>query len=78
MIPRLPEPPSAAEVARHVPAIAPVPEGQARPFWSVMIPAYNCDHFLRRTLGGVLRQDAGPARMQIEVIDDCSSASARR
>jgi GT2 family glycosyltransferase len=38
-----------------------------------MIPAYNCDRYLRRTLGSVLRQDPGPARMQIEVIDDCST-----
>ena len=73
MIPRLPEPPSAAEVTRHVPTIAPVPEGEARPFWSVMIPAYNCDGYLRRTLASVLRQDPGPAAMQIEVIDDRST-----
>jgi cellulose synthase/poly-beta-1,6-N-acetylglucosamine synthase-like glycosyltransferase len=70
---RLPEPPSSAELARHIPPIAPVPEGTPRPFWSVMIPAYNCDEYLRRTLASVLEQDPGPGDMQIEVVDDCST-----
>jgi GT2 family glycosyltransferase len=38
-----------------------------------MIPAYNCADYLRRTLQTVLAQDPGPDRMQIEVIDDCST-----
>jgi GT2 family glycosyltransferase len=70
---RLPEPPTSAEVARHIPPVAPVPEGTPRPFWSVMVPAYNCDDYLRRTLASVLEQDPGPDDMQIEVIDDCST-----
>jgi glycosyltransferase involved in cell wall biosynthesis len=39
-----------------------------------MIPAYNprADH-LTQALGSVLAQDAGPARMQIEVVDDSST-----
>jgi glycosyltransferase involved in cell wall biosynthesis len=44
-----------------------------RPRWSVMIPTYNCAHFLRTTLESVLAQDLGPDRMQIEVVDDASS-----
>jgi len=70
---RLPEPPSPDELAQHIPPIAPVPEGTSRPFWSVMVPAYNCDEYLRRTLASVLEQDPGPDDMQIEVIDDCST-----
>jgi glycosyltransferase involved in cell wall biosynthesis len=54
------------------PAIAPVPEGLYRPFWSVMIPTYNCADYLRQTLKSVLEQDPGPVRMQIEVVDNCS------
>ncbi len=42
--------------------------------WSVMIPTFNCAQYLRRTLASVLAQDPGPAHMQIEVVDDCSTA----
>lgn len=56
------------------PTIAPVPEGTDRPLWSVMIPTWNCARYLRRTLESVLGQDPGPGRMQIEVVDDCSTA----
>ncbi|MCS6926700.1 MAG: glycosyltransferase [Candidatus Binatia bacterium] len=53
--------------------ISPVPAGIARPLWSVMIPTYNCAAYLRETLTSVLRQDPGPAVMQIEVVDDHST-----
>lgn len=56
-----------------IPKITPVKEGSERPFWSVMIPTYNCAKYLRQTLESVLAQDPGPAEMQIEVIDDCST-----
>jgi GT2 family glycosyltransferase len=53
--------------------IAPVPDQDARPLWSVMIPTHNCARYLRETLASVLVQDLGPALMQIEVVDDCST-----
>ncbi len=56
-----------------VPEIAPVPEGIHRPFWSVMIPTYNCANYLVETLKSVLAQDPGAEEMQIEVVDDCST-----
>jgi len=56
-----------------VPSIAPVSEGVDRPFWSVMIPNYNCAHYLAETLKSVLRQDPGIENMQIEVVDDYST-----
>ncbi|OUL31412.1 hypothetical protein BV375_12130 [Nostoc sp. 106C] len=55
------------------PKISPVPEGIYRPFWSVIIPTYNCANYLAQTLESVLLQDPGPEYMQIEVVDDCST-----
>ena len=54
-------------------SVAPVPEGVERPFWSVMIPTYNCANYLRETLASVLAQDMGAEMMQIMVIDDHST-----
>jgi len=56
-----------------VPLISPVPHNISRPFWSVMIPTYNCANFLVETLKSVLIQDPGVAEMQVEVVDDCST-----
>ena len=39
-----------------------------------MIPTYNCAGYLEATLRSVLAQDAGPEAMQIEVVDDHSTA----
>jgi glycosyltransferase involved in cell wall biosynthesis len=60
-------------VPQRPPVIAPVKEGVQRPLWSVMIPVYNCSHYLKETLEAVLAQDPGPEQMQIEVVDDCST-----
>jgi glycosyltransferase involved in cell wall biosynthesis len=57
----------------NYPSIDPIPAGTPRPFWSVMIPTYNCADLLKRTLASVLDQDPGPDDMQIEVIDDRST-----
>jgi len=54
-------------------SIAPPPDREPQPIWSVMIPTYNCARYLRETLSSVLAQDPGPEIMQIEVVDDCSS-----
>lgn len=54
-------------------SIPTIPESEPRPLWSVMIPTYNCAHYLRETLASVLAQDPGPEIMQIEVVDDCST-----
>ena len=55
------------------PQIAPVPSGTERTVWSVMIPVYNCSQYLEQTLNSVLIQAQGEDRMQIEVVDDCST-----
>lgn len=57
----------------HRPRIDPVPPGEPRPRWSVMVPTYECAGYLPAALDGVLAQDPGPDKMQIEVVDDCSS-----
>jgi len=57
------------------PPIAPVPEGSHRPFWSVVIPAYNRPDYLTHCLQSVLTQAASPEDMQILVVDDCSPTS---
>jgi len=59
--------------AAKPPGIEPVSKADDRPFWSVMIPVFNCAHLLEQSLKSVLAQDPGPKRMQIEVIDDCST-----
>jgi glycosyltransferase involved in cell wall biosynthesis len=74
MASRLPPPPAPEELRASTPAVAPLADDPARPFWSVMIPTHNCATYLRETLASVLAQDPGPAAMQIEVIDDCSTA----
>ena len=58
--------------ATEYPAIDPVPQDQ-RPFWSVIIPTYNCANTLVHTLKSVLQQDPGSEEMHIEVVDDCST-----
>jgi hypothetical protein len=57
---------------RRVPRIPPC-ESPHRPFWSVMIPTYNGDPHLTDAIVSVLDQAPGPASMQIEVVDDCST-----
>lgn len=52
--------------------IPPIADGIDRPFWSVMIPTYNCANYLGETLQSVLAQAPAPDVMQIEVIDDGS------
>ena len=69
----LPTPPSLEEIQAQIPRIAPVAGSDPRPFWSVMIPTYNSGEYLKRTLESVLCQDQGLERMQIEVVDGCST-----
>jgi glycosyltransferase involved in cell wall biosynthesis len=52
--------------------VPPVRAEVARPLWSVMIPTFNNSEYLRAALLSVLAQDAGPEKMQIEVVDDAS------
>lgn len=60
------------------PIIQPVGKELQRPLWSVMIPAYNCARYLKKTLESVLAQDPGKEIMQIEVIDDCSTDNVEK
>ncbi|HMS65778.1 MAG TPA: glycosyltransferase [Ignavibacteria bacterium] len=54
--------------------IPPVTEGIKRPKWSVMIPTYNPkEQFLIQAVNSVIIQDLGSDKMQIEVVDDCST-----
>ena len=55
-----------------VPGIAPR-EGKHGPLLSVMMPTYNCDDTLERTLLSVLPQAGSAQDMQIEVVDDVST-----
>lgn len=50
-----------------------IPEGEFRPLWSVIIPVYNCAEYLKQSLVSVLQQDPGPEKMEIIVVDDCST-----
>lgn len=65
---------ASASSVEHPPTVAPLAPSAERPFWSVMIPIYNCrEDYLRETLGSVIRQDPGVEHMQIEVLDNCST-----
>ncbi|MEQ7798366.1 glycosyltransferase family 2 protein [Pedobacter sp. ASV1-7] len=55
------------------PHIAPLSPALNQPKWSVMIPSYNCIHYLRKTIESVLEQAPDENQMQIEVIDDFST-----
>ncbi len=55
------------------PIISALPFDIQRSEWSVMIPAYNCGKYLRQAIESVLAQDIGIEKMQIEVVDDCST-----
>ena len=57
----------------YAPSISQVPDKVTRPLWSVMIPTYNGMAYLGQTLRSVLEQAPDPSKMQIEVIDDCST-----
>src|SRR5262245_39421227 len=70
---KLPAIPDHRELQAHIPQIEAVPTGVRRPFWSVMIPVYNCTRYLRRTLASVLEQNVNAEDMQIEVVDGCST-----
>jgi len=52
--------------------IAPLPAGMTRPLFSVMLPTYEPDERLGRSIAAVLSQAADPASMQIAVVDDGS------
>ncbi len=62
------------ESADCPPRIEPVADSGDRPFWSVMIPAYNPDaDYLAKALRGVLAAGIEEGQMQIEVVDDAST-----
>ena len=56
----------------HPPFIKPS-IGTSTPVWSVMIPVYNCLHYLKEAIESVLQQAPDYHVMQIEVVDDCST-----
>ncbi|MGK7951183.1 MAG: glycosyltransferase family 2 protein [Xenococcaceae cyanobacterium] len=56
----------------NFPKISPILNTK-RPFWSVMIPTYNGNHYLKQTIQSVLQQDPGEELMHIEIVDDCST-----
>ena len=43
------------------------------PFWSIMIPTFNCAQSLRRTIESVLSATTYNPETQIEIVDDSSS-----
>src|SRR4030095_11017006 len=59
--------------APSIPSVEPFAERARRPLWSVMIPTFNSGEHLRKTLQSVMAQDRGPERMEIEVVDNCST-----
>ena len=64
---------SEMRVPRTAPFIAPLADGVERPMWSVVVPLYNSLEYLESTLRSVLIQDPGRDKMEIIVVDDCST-----
>lgn len=62
-----------SELQQHYIKINQITDEVKRPLWSVLIPTYNCAHYLRETLQSVLAQDPGEAIMEIIVVDDHST-----
>ena len=60
-------------IPQKPPVISVLPNHITRPLWSVMIPTYNCSHYLIDNIRSVLAQDPGAEYMQIEVVDDFST-----
>ena len=60
-------------IPKSPPKIARLTYDVNRPLWSIMIPSYNCIHYLRYTINSVLSQALSQKEMQIEVIDDHST-----
>jgi glycosyltransferase involved in cell wall biosynthesis len=59
-----------ARPAAVFPAIAAVPAGSPRPFWSVFITAYRRSEYVKKVLESVLRQGMDAASLQVEVVSD--------
>jgi glycosyltransferase involved in cell wall biosynthesis len=59
--------PKSPPIIKHI-----IPD-ETQPLWSVMIPSYNCKEYLKQTIESVLLQAKDPTKMQIEVLDDCST-----
>ncbi|MEO6549464.1 MAG: glycosyltransferase [Ferruginibacter sp.] len=53
--------------------VLPLKQDSSRLVWSVMIPTYNCSKYLQQTIQSVLIQDRGAGKMEIWVVDDCST-----
>lgn len=62
-----------SRVPLTAPIIPPLADDIDRPLWSVMIPLYNSLEYLESTLSSVLLQDPGIGKMEIVVVDDCST-----
>ena len=62
-----------SRVPQSPPLIPAIDENAERPLWSVMIPAFNCIKYIPMMLQSVLSQNYDSSKMQIEVIDDCST-----
>jgi tetratricopeptide (TPR) repeat protein len=63
--------------ATEFPRIGPVSDPGRRPFWSVMVTAYDRTRYLERALRSVTEQAPGPDEMQIEVVNDGAERSVQ-
>lgn len=53
-------------------SVSEVPKDTIRPLWSIVIPTYNCAHYLKETIESVLKNGLSEDDMEIIVIDDNS------
>jgi len=70
-------PVDATVFAPSIQRLEPISGGAPQPFWSVVVPLYERQSYLKQCLDSILDQGLGPEEMEIFVIDDASPTNLK-